>query len=144
MAKEKTECVKLQNGETGEDVDLTLAELRDVARGKAFMMMKEVQSLNETNNLIKREIPDKFVQCFQCLAEVLILEERIFSELVKLVGEGEKKGLFSQFGEFADALTGKSEEKPLTDHPLENETIQADVSGVKVSVESEVKVETEE
>ena len=101
--------VKLEN-ENGEELNLTLSELRDVARGKAVMMMREVQSLNDTKFITKAEIPDKFVQCFQCLAEVLILEERIFGELVKLVGAGEKTGLFDQFKEFSNALTPQSEQ----------------------------------
>lgn len=109
MAEEKA---KLQNTETGEDVNLTLRELRDVARGKAVMMMREVQELTAKDKvLIKKEIPDKFVQCFQCLAEVLILEERLFAEISKLVPEDEAAGLFDQFKEFSQALTPDAPEE---------------------------------
>ena len=155
--EKKEQEVKLQNSETGEDVNLTLSELRDVARGKAVMMMKEVQTLNENNLLLKREIPEKFIQCFQCLAEVLILEERIFAELVNLCGEGTSTGLFDQFKEFATSLTGEKEnsaenepttlsDEPLIENaplienePLNNETVKTEVSGVSVEVTSEVK-----
>jgi len=140
-----------QAGESG-DVNLTLSELRDVARGKAVMMMKEVQELTSSNLLVKAEIPEKFILCFQCLAECLILEERIFSELVDLVGDGASTGLFDQFREFSDQLTGAANEsdskepadsaveepEPLSDEPLSNETIQADVSGIPVEITSEV------
>lgn len=143
MAKEKA---KLQNMETGEDVNLTLRELRDVARGKAVMMMKEVQDLNAENHVLtKREIPDKLVQCFQCLAEVLILEERIFAELTKLVKEDQSEGLFDQFKEFSQALTPDASEEDQKADAKEKKTTKKKASktvtieGVPVDVEGTVE-----